>query len=89
MSAQLTPTQQDALDYLYGSGDETVECFSVVWVQTRYKHVCCSVYHGQKPKTIPPESQAVMETAKVDGRFGTAYTCLDCMVAAEAELGER
>lgn len=48
MAKPLTPTQTDAVQFLYGGGgDETIECWSAGWVVTRYPHECFSVYHDQ------------------------------------------
>lgn len=85
MGKPLTGTQQDALDYLYGGGDETVECRQMEWVVMRYSHGCWSALHAG-PATMPAGSRMVRETAKVEGRFGSCYTCEACIAAASREL---
>ena len=74
--------------WLYG--DECViECRKVSAVLTRYSHVCCSLYHRDEAegvKAIPPKTLAIVERAKVEGQFGSAYTCQECIAKAELEL---
>jgi hypothetical protein len=74
MSEALTGEELDALEYLYGGGDETIECRSMVWVRTRQKQKCVSVLH-KGPMMQPGGSRMVLERAKVEGRFGSCYTC--------------
>lgn len=85
MGRALTSTQQDALDYLYGGGDETIECQRAEWVWTRYSHACLSVMH-QGGRDMAAGSRMMRETAKVEGRFGSCYTCDGCITAAISEL---
>ena len=85
MGKPLTPTHQDALDYLYGGGDEMIECHHAEWVVTRYSHPCLSVTH-QGGMAMAAGTRMVRETAKVEGRFGSCYTCAACMTASAREL---
>lgn len=91
MPNTLTRRQQDALIYLYAGGDETIECRRARWVVTRYPQKCLSVMHpGWQESTanmqMPAGSRMVRETAKVEGRFGSCYTCESCLAAASREL---
>jgi hypothetical protein len=85
MSKSLVEFEKEALEYLYGGGDETIECRSMVWVITRHSHKCVSVMH-KGPMTQPKGARMVLERAKVDGRFGSCYTCEACIQAAAREL---
>lgn len=87
MSEPLSGAEQDALEYLYGGGDEQIECRSYVWVVTRYSQQCLSIMHKGK-MTQPAGSRMVMERAKVEGKFGTCYTCASCISKARAEINE-
>jgi len=82
MSDKLTRIETDAIQFLYGGGDETIECWSARWVVTRYKHECFSVYHKYGCGQIPKGTRTIVEKAKVEGRFGTCYTCNDCLAKA-------
>jgi hypothetical protein len=82
---QVTPAQSEALDYLYGGGDEEIECRSKKWVVTRYKQKCVSVLH-KGPMTLPAGTRMLLERAKVEGRFGSCYTCEPCIKKAQKEL---
>jgi hypothetical protein len=42
MSESLTGVERDALEYLYGGGDEVIECCSMRWVVTRFPQKCVS-----------------------------------------------
>ena len=86
MSTQLTPAERESLDYLYG-GDRDVEivCHSSAWVVTRYSHKCLSVLHKGK-LNVMAGSRMILERAKVDGQFGSSYTCEDCIKASQREL---
>jgi hypothetical protein len=84
MAERLTDQESNALAYLYGGGDETIECHRLEWVVTRYSHGCWSVLHAG-PATVPAGRRMVRETAKVDGQFGTCYTCESCVRLAIAE----
>lgn len=77
----------DALGWLYGGDrDVDIQCLRVKRVRIRYSQVCCSVYHKRKIKKLPAGTEVVRETAKVDGVFGTAYTCLGCIAKAHKDL---
>ena len=84
-SPALNGAEQDALDYLYGGGDEEIECRSMRWVVTRYPQKCVSVLH-KGPMTQPAGARMVLERAKVEGRFGSCYTCESCVRKALEEL---
>jgi hypothetical protein len=78
---------------LYGGGDETIECRKVYLVKIRYPQLCMAYNHAPaysslKLREMPAGTQMIRETAKVDGQFGTCYTCLPCIVQTEKELRE-
>lgn len=81
----LTASQKDALEYLYGGGDETIECHSANWVKTRFPQKCLSLLHKGK-MTPPAGALMILERAKVDGKFGSCYTCEVCIQAAQEEF---
>lgn len=85
MSTQLTDAEHDAINYLYGGDDVQIECYSVAWVRIRYPQECWSVFHKEK-MTQPAGARMVVERAKVDGRFGSCYTCESCVAKSRAEL---
>lgn len=85
MSWPLTTKEQDALDYLYGGGDETIECRKAVWVNIRYKQQCLSLVHDGSD-SFAPGTRMIRETAKVEGQFGSCYTCEKCIKKADEEL---
>jgi hypothetical protein len=85
MAIALTHAQKHALNYLYGGGDELIECSRVSWVVTRYSQKCLSVLH-KGAMTLPAGTRMIRETAKVEGRFGSCYTCADCIAVAAREL---
>ena len=82
----VTNAELNAIRYLYGGGDETVECWSIRWVVTRFPHECYSIYHDGTSGKIPAGTRVLMERAKIDGRFGSCYTCNDCLNRAKQEL---
>lgn len=85
MSTELSGPEKDALDYLYGGGDEEIECQSAVWVITRYPQKCVSILHKGK-MTQPAGTRMILERAKVEGKFGSCYTCEACIKASAREL---
>jgi len=85
VSKPLNGTEMDALDYLYSGGDETIECHSAAWVKTRFPQKCVSILH-KGPMTQPAGSRMVVERAKVEGRFGSCYTCEACIDRSTKEL---
>ena len=87
MSKTLTGAEREALEYLYGGGDEEIECRSMAWVHIRYPQQCLSVMHRAKLAVFPVGTRMVIERAKVDGKFGSCYTCESCIHAAKKELG--
>lgn len=84
----LTNKELYAVDYLYGVGTEDyeMECRSLGWVKTRYPQVCASVLHKTKPRRLPAGTRMIAERAKVEGKFGTCYTCEPCVKAASKEM---
>lgn len=86
MSVPLTRSEDEAMSYLYGGGDEEVECRSVSWVTIKYPQECFSIMHDG-PSKSPSGVKMIAERAKVEGKFGTSYTCMGCIKAALAELG--
>ena len=87
MSKALTISESEALAYLYGGGDEEIVCHSEVWVMTRYPHPCLSPVH--QGEIIPAGTRMVLERARIDGQFGSCYTCTACMKRAEKEIATR
>jgi hypothetical protein len=85
MSWELLDWEQEALDYLYGGGDETIECRSAVWVNTRYPQMCLSIMHTGE-QVQPKGARMICERAKVEGKFGTCYTCEPCIKKSAKEL---
>lgn len=85
MSETLKAIEREALEYLYGGGDEEIECRTMVWVVTRFPQKCFSVMH-KGPMTQPVGSRMVLERAKVEGRFGSCHTCEECVRKAKEEL---
>ena len=81
-------TEIEAIQYLYGGGDETSEWWSIRWVITRFSHECYSIYHDGESGIIPSGTRVLVERAKVEGRFGTCYTCNACLNRAMQELKE-
>ena len=81
----LTGGEREALEYLYSGGDETIECWSARWVVTRVPQKCVSILHKGK-MTLPAGSRMALERAKVEGEFGSCYTCEACMVASAKEM---
>ncbi len=83
----LTDSELYAIDYLYGVGTEDyeMECRSLGWVKTRYPQKCVSILHKGKA-TQPAGSRMVAERAKVEGKFGTCYTCEACVKASAKEM---
>ena len=84
-TTNFSAAERDAIEWLYGGGDETIECRSMRWVVTRCKQKCVSVLH-KGPMTQPIGSRMLLERAKVEGRFGSCYTCKNCLDAAKREL---
>lgn len=86
MAEALTDSEQYALDYLYSGGDEEIKCHSMAWVVTRYPQKCVSILH-KGPMAQPAGSLMVLERAKVEGKFGSCYTCASCVQRAAREMG--
>lgn len=87
MSAALTGAEREAFLYLYGGGEEEIECQSMVWICIRYPQQCLSIMHRSKLTTFPAGTRMVLERAKVDGKFGSCYTCEACIKAVAQDLG--
>ena len=85
MATQLSEREREALEYLYSGGDETIECWSASWVKIRHSQKCVSILHKGK-MTQPPGTPMIVECAKVEGRFGSCYTCVDCIRKAAKEI---
>jgi hypothetical protein len=83
----LTDKELYAVDYLYGVGTEDValECRSLGWVKIRYPQKCVSVLHKGKMTQLAG-TRMVAERAKVEGKFGTCYTCEPCVKAAAKDM---
>jgi hypothetical protein len=87
MAGKLSGAEVNALEYLYGGGDEEIVCRSMAWVVTRHKQKCVSIMHDG-PMTQPAGTRMILERAKVEGRFGSCYTCETCIKKAQKELRE-
>jgi hypothetical protein len=80
---------EDAINYLYGGDDTEISHQKIKRIRVRFKQVCCSIYHERGTLgQITAGSEAVRETALVEGKFRTAYTCLPCIEKALSELAE-
>lgn len=67
-----------------GKGDCRIECRKVAIVTIRKSQPCMAsplVPPKYKHHNISPNSRALKESAKVDGQFGTCYSCLPCLDA--------
>lgn len=79
------------MDWLYG-GEYEIECRKIALVKTRYAHDCMSIYHDSRyyntttPREIPAGTFAIVERAKVEGKFGSCYTCFGCVKQSERDL---
>lgn len=66
-----------------GDRDVKIECSKIRFVKTRYKHPCMLGFHpylpDNKPHDVPAGQKAWLETAKIDGRFGSVYVCIACI----------
>jgi hypothetical protein len=85
MAESMSDSEMYALEYLYGGDDVEIECHSMAWVITRYPQKCVSILH-KGPMTQPAGSRMVLERAKVEGKFGSCYTCESCVARAKQEL---
>ena len=85
MSEPLTGSEREALLYLYGGGDEEIECRSMVWVKTRYPQMCLSIMHTGE-MVQPAGTRMILERAKVEGKFGSCYTCAACIRKSAREI---
>lgn len=77
-------TDQDYLNFYPFEGDKEpphIECRSVKIVTTKVLHWCAVgiLLEPQNDHEISPGTRAVVERAKVDGKFGSCYYCLDCL----------
>jgi len=74
--------------WLYGGGkgDDNIEYIRIAAVVTRHPHKCCSPYHDTSPKEYPARTLMIVENAKFDGQFRSAYTCESCIRESEKEL---
>ena len=70
----------------FGPDDCDKECMSSKIVTTRAEHEC--VFSGYKHK-IPTGEKAWRESGKVEGRFGSCYSCLKCLDQCARRLGLR
>jgi hypothetical protein len=86
MSEPVSGIELDALGWLYGGDrDVDVACHSLCWVITRYSQKCVSVLH-KGPMKQPAGTKMVLERARIDGQFGSCYTCCRCVKAAIEDL---
>jgi hypothetical protein len=68
----------DNFEGMYSDGDGDVRCYSRRIVVTRAPHKCPGNFL-EALHDIPPGTTAVVERAIVDGKWGTCYTCADCI----------
>lgn len=61
-----------------GDRDIQVKCRTVKLVTTRKPQKCFDPMDG-KPHEIPAGTRARYETAIVEGKWGSYYTCIACM----------
>jgi hypothetical protein len=76
-------------EWLYG-GDRDVDYryTKARIVRVRFLQKCSGIYHeDHKTRLLRPGTKAVLETAwsSDSGKFGSCYTCFDCVKAAEKE----
>ena len=67
-----------------GKGDCHIECRKVQIVTIRKEQPCMASYlvpPSYDPHVISANSRAYKESAKVEGKFGTCYSCLPCLDA--------
>lgn len=77
--------------WLYGGDRDTdVSHEQYKAVRIRFSQVCCGAYHEHKAnRELPAGTVMIRETALVDGRWGSCYTCERCIALAEVELMDR
>jgi hypothetical protein len=76
----------DNFEGMYSDGDADIRCYSAKVVKTRKQHMCPG-YFLEALHPIPVGTLTVRERALVDGKWGTAYTCVDCIKRWNAERG--
>jgi hypothetical protein len=79
----------DLLEYfegMYSDGDADVRQYSRRVVKTRKAHKCPGNFL-EALHDIPAGTTAVVETAIVDGKWGSCYTCADCVEKWKKERG--
>ena len=62
-----------------GDRDVDIQCRKVRVVTTRKPHDCMAAYLIGDGHVIPIGDRAVKESAKVEGKFGSCYSCLKCL----------
>lgn len=80
-----TPARSDRFyfswyDGMFHPGEAEIECQRICIVVTRHSQWCaaCNDFKGGYH---PAGARMMRDSAKVDGQFGTAYTCLPCIEA--------
>lgn len=64
---------------LFEDRDLQMRCESRKLVTTRSPHRCAFADSIGESHEIPASSRAIMESAIVEGRWGRAWSCLDCV----------
>lgn len=62
-----------------GDRDVDIQCRKVAIVTTRKPHECMAAYLIGDGHVIPVGNRAQKESAKVEGKFGSCYSCLKCL----------
>jgi hypothetical protein len=65
-----------------GKGGCSIECRKVLIVTVRKEQLCVAaglVPPKYEPHNISVGTRAYKESAKVDGQFGSCYSCLPCL----------
>lgn len=73
---------------LFDDGDAEIRCMTKKIITTRKEHRCAMGDVLQKPHQITPQSEALKESAIVEGEWVTAYSCLPCIDQWLSELAE-
>jgi hypothetical protein len=67
-----------AIDW-FGPDESTKECMKVRVIVTRKEHRCAFADIDGASHQIPKGTKALKESGKVDGHFGSCYSCLKCL----------
>ena len=87
MASSYSDRQYISFDPFEGDRDVDVRERKVAVVKVRKPHTCISPTGSTHP--IEPGERARNETAIVEGKWASYYTCVPCMDAWLQEIGER